>query len=80
MGLAAQVSDPILYGSEEIPRAFPEKQVQVLLNTAKRDRTPKGLRDYAIQMMLATYGLGAGRVIRLRLDDISWREEHFRIR
>jgi site-specific recombinase XerD len=31
-------------------------------------------------MMLATYGLRAGEVIRLRLDDIDWREERFRIR
>ena len=78
--LAAHVSGPILYGSEEIPRAFTEKQVQALLDTTQRDRTPKGLRDYAMLMMLATYGLRAGEVIRLCLDDIDWREECFRIR
>jgi integrase/recombinase XerD len=41
---------------------------------------PTGLRDYAILQLLASYGLRAGEVSRLRLDDIDWRAETFHIR
>ena len=48
--------------------------------SARRDRSPAGLRDYAMLLMLATYGLRSGEVLRLRLEDIQWREERFRVR
>ena len=31
-------------------------------------------------LMLATYGLRSSEVLRLRLEDIQWREERFRVR
>ena len=39
-----------------------------------------GLRDFAILQLLATYGLRAGEITHLRLDDIDWRAETLRIR
>ena len=78
--LSPAVCGPILYSFDDIPRAFTEQQVKALLDTTRRDETPTGLRDHAILMMLATYGLRAGEVVRLRLDDIDWREERFRVR
>jgi integrase len=39
-----------------------------------------GLRDYAILMLLARYGLRAGEITGLRLDDVDWRKEVIRIR
>jgi integrase len=39
-----------------------------------------GLRDYAILQLLASYGLRAGEVSRLRLDDIDWHAETLHIR
>jgi integrase len=33
------------------------------------------VRNYAILLLLATYGLRAGEVVRLRLEDIDWRNE-----
>ena len=78
--LSSAVSGPILYSFDDIPRAFTEQQVKALLDTTRRDKTPTGLRDNTILMLLATYGLRAGEVVRLRLDDIDWREERFRIR
>jgi site-specific recombinase XerD len=78
--LSAAVSGPILYSFDDIPRAFTEQQVKALLDTTRTDKTPTGLRDHAILMLLATYGLRAGEVVRLLLDDIDWREERFRIR
>ena len=77
--LSSVVSGPILYKFDDIPRAFSEEQVKAMLDTTRRDKTPCGLRDYAILMLLATYGLRAGEVVRLRLDDIDWRAEKLRI-
>jgi integrase/recombinase XerD len=34
--------------------------------------TARGLRDHALLLMMSTYGLGAGEVIRLQLHDIDW--------
>jgi len=78
--LAAAVSSPSLYQFEDIPRAFTEPQIEAVLETARRDRSPAGLRDYAMLLMLATYGLRSGEVLRLRLEDIQWHEERFRVR
>jgi site-specific recombinase XerD len=78
--LSSKVSGPILYKFEEIPRAFTEQQIENLLEGTRRDRSPTGLRDYAILMLLATYGLRAGEVTRLRLEDIDWRGERLRVR
>jgi site-specific recombinase XerD len=78
--LSPAVSGPIMYKFEDIPRAFTEQQVKALLETTRQDKTPTGLRDHAILMLLSTYGLRAGEVVRLRLDDIDWRAERLRIR
>jgi integrase/recombinase XerD len=78
--LSPLVSGPVLYKFEDIPRAFTEAQVKTMLDTTRRDNTPAGLRDYAILMLLATYGLRAGEVVQLRLDDIDWRAEKLRVR
>lgn len=77
---SSAVSGPIMYKFEGIPRAFTEQQVKALLDTTRRDKTPTGLRDHAILMLLSTYGLRAGEVVRLRLDDIDWRADRLRVR
>ena len=38
-------------------------------------RKPAGKRDYAILLLLVTYGLRAREVAALTLDDIDWRNE-----
>jgi YD repeat-containing protein len=42
--------------------------------------TPVGKRDYAMFLLLATYGLRGIEVVRLRLDDILWREQLLQVR
>jgi len=78
--LAPSVSGPILYQFDEIPRAFTREQVEAMLRAAGTDRSPLGLRDHAIPLLLATYGLRAGEVARLCLEDIDWRGERVRVR
>jgi len=78
--LSLAVSGPSIYQFSEIPRAFTAEQVEQLLGVTRRDRSAVGRRDYAIFLLLATYGLRAGEVVRLRLDDVDWRAEQFRVR
>ena len=68
------------YKFEEIPRAFTRQQIEKLLEVTRHDRRPTGLRDYAILILLATYGLRLSEVVRLRVEDIDWRGERLRIR
>lgn len=77
--LAACVTTPPRYWNESIPSAFTDAQVTAMLTSARADRTASGKRDYAILLLLATYGLRAGEITRLRLEDIDWRRERLRI-
>jgi site-specific recombinase XerD len=77
--LATAVSAPSLYEYEDIPRAFTQQQIEKVLTVTRRDRSVTGLRDYAMLLMLATYGIRAGEVTRFRLDDIDWRQERIRV-
>jgi integrase/recombinase XerD len=78
--LSTAVIAPSLYAFESIPSALRSKDVDKVLSIARQDRSPGGLRDYAILMLLAKYGLRAGEITRLQLDDVDWRKEAIRIR
>jgi len=78
--LAPHVIAPLLYAYEGIPSALSADQIATILESARKDRSPMGLRDYAILQLLATYGLRVGEVTQLRLDDIDWRAETLGIR
>jgi site-specific recombinase XerD len=53
---------------------MPADCVRVLLNASKEWRTPAGLRNCAILLLLARLGLRAGEVVRLELNDLDWSE------
>jgi site-specific recombinase XerD len=78
--LAPHVIAPLLYAYEGIPSALSPDQIAAVLESVQKDRSPMGLRDYAILQLLATYGLRAGEISRLRLDDIDWRADILHIR
>ena len=69
--LAASVIAPVQRKHERPPRALPWEDVQRLLRSVDRS-SARGLRDHAMLLLMSTYGLGAGEVIRLRLDDVDW--------
>jgi integrase len=52
--------------------------VRRLLATTEGDQ-PRNIRDRAMLMLLAIYGLRAGEVNRLRLEDFDWEHEVFRV-
>lgn len=41
---------------------------------------PVDIRDHALLLLLAVYGLRASEVVRLRLDDLDWERELFTVR
>jgi integrase len=41
--------------------------------------SPMGLRDYAMFLLIATYGLRASEIVAISLDDIRWRQGALRI-
>jgi len=78
--LAASLMGPTLYRFEGIPSTIRPEQIDAILAGARKDRSAAGVRDYAILLLLATYGLRAGEVCRLQLGDIDWRGEQLWIR
>lgn len=69
--LADAVISPVQPAFERPRRAWPWEDVQRLLRAVDTS-TARGLRDHALLLMMSTYGLGAGEVIRLQLQDIDW--------
>lgn len=77
-GLETQIDTPRVYRGEQLPRALPWDTVQALLKAIDRT-TPMGRRDYAMLLLIATYGLRACEVVTLTLDDVEWRARRLRI-
>ena len=69
--LADSVISPVQHKFERPRRALPWADVQRLLRAVDTS-TASGLRDHALLLMMSTYGLGAGEIIRMQLQDIDW--------
>lgn len=54
-----------------LPNHLERSDVERILKTCERN-TPKGMRDYAILLLLVRLGLRAGEVRNLTLDDVDW--------
>jgi integrase/recombinase XerD len=78
--LAPHVIGPMLYTYEGVPSTLDSKQIAAVLEVTRKDSSPRGLRDYTILQLLATYGLRESEVCKLQLEDIDWHAESFRIR
>lgn len=63
---------------ERLPRAIATDTIERILDAVDRS-SPAGRRDYAILLLLATYGMRAGQLCALRLEDIDWRKNLLRI-
>lgn len=77
-GLETEIDTPRVYRLERLPRALPWETVQALLRSIDRG-TPMGRRDYAMFLLIATYGLRTKEVATLTLEDIEWRAGRLRI-
>jgi site-specific recombinase XerD len=78
-GIAEAITAPRIYREEGLPSGPSWKDVRRLLKSVNTCN-PKDIRDRAILILLATYGLRAGEVRQLRLDDIDWEHELISLR
>jgi site-specific recombinase XerD len=77
--LAAVVPSVAGWSMASIPRAMPADCVRRLLDESKAWRTPVGLRNRAILLLLARLGLRAQEIVRLELDDIDWSQSWLKV-
>ena len=78
--LTSKILVPKCYKLEDLPRELCAEHVDKVLEATRADHSAIGRRDYAILTLLATYGLRAGEVIGLRLEDIDWKNDILRVR
>jgi len=66
------------YPQASIPRAIPWSEVEHVLAVVDR-RSSVGKRDYAILLLLVSYGLRAREVSALQLEDLDWQQEQLHV-
>jgi integrase/recombinase XerD len=76
--LSGGVGWPQVYRLSDIPRSISWDEVNRVLAAVDR-RSVVGRRDYAVLLLLVTYGLRAREIVALTLDDIDWRRERLAI-
>jgi integrase/recombinase XerD len=76
--LSTTVEWPQVFRLSSIPRSISWTDVGKVLAGVDR-RTPCGRRDYAILLLLVTYGLRGREVAALTLDDIDWKRERLAV-
>jgi len=77
-GLADGIMPPRRYPGESIPKGLTWDEVIRLLATTEGDRSCD-IRARAMLMLLITYGLRAGEVSGLQIDDLDWEQEVLRV-
>ena len=78
-GIASAIKPERVYLGEKIPPRLPRPDVLRLLASTEGD-SAVDKRDRAILMILIAYGLRAGELRALRLDDVDWENETLRVR
>jgi site-specific recombinase XerD len=78
-GLAAAITSPRVFQGETLPAGPSWHDVRRLLAGTEGDHCTD-IRDRAIILVLAVYGLRSSEVRRLRLDDLDWDNERLLIR
>lgn len=77
--LAEAIEGPRVYSDESLPMGPPWSDVERLIRSVDTDR-PRDVRGRAILMLLAIYGLRAGEVRQLRLEDVDWEQDLLYVR
>jgi site-specific recombinase XerD len=78
-GLAETIQSPRMYSNVGLPEGPSWEQVQRLIAHLNTERA-NHIRDRAIILLLAVYGLRISEASGLTLDDVDWANEKFRVR
>lgn len=73
-GLAAALKAPRVFAQASLPVRPTWHEVQQVLALTKGNQSTD-IRDHALLLLLTVYGLRAGEVVRLRLNDLDWEQE-----
>jgi integrase/recombinase XerD len=73
------IHTPRIYSQENLPAGPSWENVQRLLGGMETEK-PTDIRDRAIVMLFAVYGLRTSEVSKLRLEDIDWENDRILIR
>ena len=77
--IADAIGSPCMYSYESLPQGPSWTDVQRLIASVKGNQ-PAHIRDRAVILLLAVYGLRIGEVCALTLDDIDWDGERIHCR
>jgi integrase/recombinase XerD len=69
--IASAIQGPRLFSQDGLPSGPNWKEVERLIGCMTPDQ-PRDIRDRAILLLFALYGLRSSEVARLRLEDIDW--------
>jgi integrase/recombinase XerD len=76
--LAAGIQGPRLFRQETLPVGPSWLDVHRVIASADTD-SPADIRDRAVLLLLAVYGLREGEVVSLTLDDVHWEQHILRV-
>ncbi len=76
--LAIVVASPRVVRGDSPPRALAWSDVRRILHAISR-KTRNGLRDYALLLTMAAYGLGAGEARGLTIESVDWRRRELHV-
>jgi site-specific recombinase XerD len=79
-GLADALHGPRVYREHGLPLGPAWDDVKRLIQDAASSYDAADVRDHAILLLLAVYGLRAGEVAALRLEDIDWEHDRLTVR
>jgi integrase/recombinase XerD len=78
-GIAETIDAPRLYIHENLPQGPSWAEVQKLLESSAGESI-RQIRQRCFLVLLAVYGLRAGEVCHLRLEDLDWTQDKIHIR
>jgi site-specific recombinase XerD len=78
-GIAESIDAPRVYAYENLPQGPVWEEVKKLVTSVK-GTSPVQIRSRCVILLCSVYGLRAGEVCCLRLEDIDWAEERIFVR
>lgn len=77
-GIATAIESPRLFRDETLPAGPAWEDVREIIPPGDT-KQPRAIRDRAILLLFAVYGLRSGEVAKLRLEDIDWALEQLTV-